>query len=1223
MGMKEKVSLIARGIFDYEEPAIILSQPKLYIEAELGKTVEGTFQINNSEHTYMKGVLYSDHCELTIKTKTFADRESTISYEYHAEQLDKLGRHSGNITIVTNCGVVKLPYEVTVQAPYIMAPTSGKKIKNLDALVALASKDWTEAVQVVQSPEFSAMVLTAEEASIYQTLRKGDMNAALEEFLVSLHKKEPVIVTINQTEYSRSQIKESYTERIVVKKNTYGYTELTVEVQGDFIKPITHRIGNEQFVGGEFPLEFLVDYEQLQQGENHGLIQITNIHQSITISVMAQCENKSKSMSISHSKKRYYENQLTRQYLEFRMSKIDRKQYEEKLEAILGNLIAIEPDTKYTLWQAHLYMIAGRTYELDTLMHNFEIQEHVLLEESVYHYLAYLYLKALYTKNNQDIDTAIQTIQEYYGKEYNDWILLWYLFYLDHEYDEKKEYKLKLLKLEYEKGNRSPVLYYEAYLIYAANPVLLQELGSYELQVLHWSVKNKCISQQLAEQYAFLVSRTKGFNRLLFRDLTTIYERYPLTEILSAICKMLINGHRMESRYFKWYQLGVKEQLKLTELYECYMYAIPQGEEIPLDQSILVYFIYNNTLSDSKKAYLYAYLIQNKEQLTSLYNTYQKQMEVFAKKQIMKHAISKNLSILYREMIQESMIDGEMARAFPYVMFRKQIRCEQNGIIGVVVTHNELKDEEYYPLIDQKAEVNIYTKSAKIYLVDEKQNRYKATIPYDVYDLIDCDRYLVECYRNNPYDLSLLVYLADGNYDKITGLYQQQESNVNYEQLHQGDEIFKVSSEQTQVEAVELKRHAYVDVKHTEIMSIQNRLLHSNRISQEYKKTIYVQMLDYYYERDNFDKLEEYLLTMNIEIVKSEDRPHVIEYLISRQMYEKALHYVEQYGYEQVSKDKMLELATRNVQNLAHVVNVELLCNICYDLFQNHVENDATIMYLATHMEASNEVLYSIFQHAKKREVEVQLLEERLLGQMLFSGQLEHSREVFESYCHKGHNKILIKGYLNAQARNQLLYGQMISASMAEYMTQLVMKENLPLCRLALIEYYSTHPTLSQDILKMINVWMEEFAEKKMVLPFFQRYIGVLDLPCTIFDKFFVQYIANPKHHVYIHYQINGAGNVVTEAMPNVIEGIRVSDFILFQGETMEYYISEEDGNGTKVSDTVTVKMNHSMMEKNNKFGLLNLMLAMEENKEDKNLIELMKYYATSEYLASSLYQPL
>ena len=87
--------------------------------------------------------------------------------------------------------------------------------------------------------------------------------------------------------------------------------------------------------------------------------------------------------------------------------------------------------------------------------------------------------------------------------------------------------------------------------------------------------------------------------------MTLLYERYPEDEILTVICKMLMRGQITTKDAFVWYERGVNHNLKITELYEYYMYSIDEKETMAFTHSVLLYFLYDNHLTvDKRRCYM-------------------------------------------------------------------------------------------------------------------------------------------------------------------------------------------------------------------------------------------------------------------------------------------------------------------------------------------------------------------------------------------------------------------------------------------------------------------------------------------------------------------------------------------------------------------------------------------------------------------------------------------
>ena len=104
----------------------------------------------------------------------------------------------------------------------------------------------------------------------------------------------------------------------------------------------------------------------------------------------------------------------------------------------------------------------------------------------------------------------------------------------------------------------------------------------------------------------------------------------PLLMWCPGICQHIMKGEPRREEYFKWYELAVEADLKITGLYEYYVETMSRNYQKVLPKVIRLYFGYNNTLSDNKKAFVYSNVIRNKELDKETYNAYRNNMEKFA-----------------------------------------------------------------------------------------------------------------------------------------------------------------------------------------------------------------------------------------------------------------------------------------------------------------------------------------------------------------------------------------------------------------------------------------------------------------------------------------------------------------------------------------------------------------------------------------------------------------
>ncbi len=1186
--MKEKISQVAKEIYQWEVPRIFLSKEALEFSVELGKCYSGSFVIRNSAHAYMKGIVYSSDENLSLVKPTFTGEEATISFTYSAENIAKdVKNRVGVLTIVTNFGEVTLPYEAIIETPYFES-TLGR-VKDLFHLTNLAKTDWSQAVHIFKSPDFKRIILADQEK--YQNLYDGlikspSTSQALEEFLIAIHKKMAINIAVDKVNARYEDVNKSFKDKIVLSKDHWGYKEYRVWTDANFIIPEHKYIWTDNFVMDTYTLEYMIDASLLCKGPNIGHIYISSVYQTIEITIEVYRASESQETDLerrNRHKKAKYNALLVKKYMDFRLNVLSKEEYVDSLEAVLTNLTAIDPSTAVQLWTAHFYMVAGKKEKLRKLMDAFVGHERELLDESVNVYLAYLYLNALYTKKPEDITKAIETIEEYYHKETKDWKLLWYLLYLDKKYDEDHMFKLHVLREQFEAGVNSPVLYFEACLCFNQEPELLMKADELELSIIHWGIRHNCFKSDLAEQYVFMCSRTKGFNKKLYYDLCVLYKQYPTNECLQTICRMLISGRMTDNQYFKWYKLGVEKQLKITELYEYYIYAMDETSGMTIDYSVLLYFIYNNNLTEAKKAFLYAYIIKHKDEIVSIFNTYRKQMESFSKRMLERKYVNNNLAILYEEMLTENIMDENVCRNLPFVLFQYEITCSNQKMCGVIVSHNELIQEEKVPFENGRALITLVTDNVNLYLYDVKENRYVVSTSYTLNPLFHNPKLIEICYQKNKQDIKLLLHMNQ-----------------------------TLSS---------------VEKKEKEGFFIQNRLLESEEISLAYKSYAYVEMIEYYYSMNNMEKLEEYLRTLDLTIINTKERCKVIEYMIMRDLIDEAYEAIHIYGYEQIAIKRLKKLACILLERNTIAYPDKMLA-LCYFIYNKKQATEPILQYLVNHYQQSTQNLYEMWKSAMDMKLETAEIEEKLLGQMLFSESLLlRSYEVFISYYRHPINRLLVQAYLNYCAYKYLIEDRVTEYQLFDIMRKEMRSFQSRSCQLALLKYYSTQGQLDEETLKFADVKLHQFIKDGIVLSFFKDYRDRLEIPHSIYDKYYVQYITNPKNKVTIYYcvldETNNESNYIKQTMTNMYEGIFVMDFILFVNETLQYYIVEENEDGQSITESTRVSLDPGIDKVDNRYGQINLMYQAKEIKDEKTLIELMRQYIVDEQVATTLFTPL
>ncbi len=1183
VNVKDKIKQLSKGHFEYEQPGIILSEDEIRFSLEVGKSYQGTFMIQNNSGTQMKGIVYSSNPNMKIQNAAFSGEINQIEYEFSSSMFTQGDEVVGVFSIISNCGEVELPFYIVIEAAYCM--TSLGKMKDLFLFANLAKAEPVEAVNLFESDDFKRVFLSDDMKGelLYASLIKSDNSYhAMEEFLVAIHKKLPLQISINKTSLEYQVRNTSFMDKIVLTKDQWGYAKFLISTDTDFIQIEHSTLLAEQFIGNTFQLEYVINPAYMRDGINYGCIRIESTYQTLEITVKVYCNKGTVMKEEGHYKKRECILHLLQNYINFRTHKLDASVYVDESKATLSVLSSYARSRVIELIRVHLLMIEGQVMQVQNQIEVWDKESERIKDNSILEYCAYLYLKALFIGDSEYTKAVVNEINVYYHNGYKHWQILWLLLYLDKRY-ENNYLKLSAIREQLQMGCHSPIIYYEACAIYNDEPELLIDLDNEAILVMNWGIKTGLINQDAILRYVYLAGREKKFIPLIFRGLVTIYEQVPSKELLFAICSMLIKGHMIANKYFKWFELGVQEQLRITELHEHYMYSLDESQVTVLPQPILLYFVYNSTLSDRKKAFLYSNIIKHKEENAAIYHTYVKQIESYAYKQLAAHNINHNLAIIYEELISTIGMDELIAKYLPNILYEQEVKCNNKYMTGVYIQHKEMEEEEFIPLVEGCAQVSIFTENAKVYFVDSENNRYYETIPYSISKFISLDNTELSCYEIYPDNKMLLLSM----FDKIEN-YQKYDHNSTH---------------------------------------IKRQILEIHNLRMQYKRRTFTSLLQYYYDNNEESSLDELLMKASMYPVYVSDCGKIIEYCILRDLYEYAIYYMKTWGFDKVPLNRLQKLCNRMIRN-AQDEKDEFLLEISHYLFTSEKRDEGIISYLAKFYVGTNTEMYDIWKAGKEFDINCTQLEERLLGQLLFTeNNLQYANKVFLSYYEHAGNPLLVRGFLTYTAFKYLLNDRVLEQEVFDLFKKESVYEENETTMLALLKYYSQEQNLTEEEIAFIDYNLHKFIDKGIILPFYQAFKDRITIPFGIAKQYYVEYISDPKNIVKIHYRIeqeNGEDDFITEVMTNMYYGIHIKGFLLFYNQVLQYYITEEYEGEETITESFHLKMESKVDDKcENKYGLINLMLMAREMKDEKTLLELMKQYIKTEYAENNLFKPL
>lgn len=1179
--MREKIGQFARGIFEYTPPQIVLSVDNINLGIEMGTSYYGNIIISNTAASVIKGVVYSSNDMVMTNVGSFSGRSNEIKYCVRSSECMSGEIIKGKFIIVSNCGEVEIPYNFMIEKPVF--ETELGTVKDLYQFANLAKADEIEAVRLFMSPQFANTFLAKDVkySLIYESLIKGkNVNVAMEEFLVAAHKKAPVNISVDKRKLEYAVAGGEFTDRIVITKDTWGYCDVTIRSQSSFITPVKSRITSDDFIGSSAEVDFVVASDMIRTGKSYGRLIVESIGNRIVIDI---CCTKSGQVTpdISVNRLKAFVSKYMKNYVAFRTEKISLDKYVSDSEVLVNNMCILTDTGINDLLKIHLMIISGRVKKARELLEVFKENLENTKSVEALDYCGYMYLENLLDKDSVRLEDAVEKTREFYESTDHSWQMLWLLLYMDKKYDNNIKACYDDIKEQFELGCTSPVIYYEACNMFNQASELLTELGRFEIQVIYWGAKHGCICKELAAEYAGLAVRIKCFNMIVYKTLVLLYGKYDNEGILTAICTQLIRGQKTDEKYFKWYKLGVERQLKITQLHEYYMYSYNEESKEPLPASLLLYFSYNSSLSDRKKAFLYASIIKNKTFSYPTYKNYKKIIEKFMRKQIEAHIINENLKVIYEEFLTPDIIDEDIARDLPYIMFRYDISCYNPDFKGVIVVNRMVETEYFAPFVEGKAQVNIYTDDSEIFLVDKNDNRYVRSNSYTMKKLLNSEKYVEKCYELNASNDMLILHIAE----QIDTMSRADSFNV----------------------------------------MARKRLLEIQGLRKEYERRCQYNLIQYCYDNRESELLDAYLNQMDIDIISTRERSYVVEYLILRGFYQKAIEAVDKYGFGIVPAKRLLKLAQSLINTpFDNEHTSPVLTDMCIHVFRQGKYDESILEYMVKNYNGSTREMLNVWKACIEKEVECTAFEERLIGQILFAES--YSMEVaalFESYYKKGNDKRLIKAFLKYNAYKYLVKDRVIPKEIFDIMGKELSMDKNEMCALAMLKFYSTKDELDKSERVFSDYYVNYFAKKGLVLPFFKNFAGRIGLPAGICDKYYVEYTADPAINVDIHYQLDDTGNFIIEKMQDVFMGIRVKEFMLFYGENLQYYISEESVSGEKITESFNINVGEKNSDDNSRYSMINTILMAREMEDEATVLDVMKEIAVSDYLADNLFKPI
>jgi hypothetical protein len=1179
--LKDTLNRLARGEFQTALPTLGLSVEGIAENICAGDLREWELNIT-SDRASLKGLVYSDNPRVVPEEDGFGGSQVVLHYKVDAAGLLPGDVLEGHFSFVTNGGSRQVPYCFKVVNKVV--DSSIGAIHNLFHFANLVQVSEDEACRVFLRDDFESIFIKndLETGAVYRNLKGGsDVRQAMEEFLIAVRKKQPVAISVKGKESIRhyDAMGEDYHDVIVLEKNTWGYARLKASCDADFIRLDKNEFTTDDFLGNSFELGFLIVHERLHAGNNYAGITISTGSGEVLWQLeVTHCGREPEAELRDSLLKKKSAVDITMAYIAYRTGRMSFGEWAEMMGRAIDDALAHSGDVRpYRLMQAQLYCMLDRRAQAGEIID--QVRDLVLDDEHSLLYPYYLYVSTLYERNQEYTAKAAAIMHRMYERGERSWQLLWMLFYVDGSYDRNKSLKLARIKELFHGGCHSPVMYLEACEIINEQPVLLRVFDEFERQVINFGCRHDIIHERLAAQICEMGAREKNVSRTYLRGLKALYDRFGTDQILTVLCEHMIRGQMTGPEFFPVYELGVLRGLRITRLFECYMDSLVPYYEGPLPKLLLMYFSHENQLTDSQKAYLYVNVIQNFREDDPIRRSYLPQMEQFAIAQLQMGNISDNLVCIYKEMWDGSLIRKETALPVARLLFAYKLTCQCDGIDNVIVTHKELASETVAPVIDRVAYISMYTEGCSIAFEDSQGHRM-ANVHYELERLMEMPECVETVYELLPDDIYLSVYYY--------------ERSRKYKMCTVDEPYF------------------------------WERLLNRMEISEMFARELVEVLVEHYHARSIDGSFSDELGMLLRRNVTARQSARLLEACIVHGLEREAQDIALGHGTMFVGGRKLYKLCRYLLDASGDEIS-GFLVKLCHDVFTLGQYDEAILGCLQMNFNGTTGEMLDIWEKCQGFEVNCYELSERLVGQIMFTGERNKALpRLFAYYYEEGAKERVVEAYLSNEAYMGFIRHADNDTNIYHIIeSRLEYGEDVTdLCKLALLEDYSLRTGMDERTLNRARLLLTYFANKDMLFAFFGRFAAMGILPLKAMDKTVIEYRGNPGDRVVLHYLVGDSHEeFVEEPMKDVFMGIFTRTFTLFHGESIQYYITVEANGNVAKGEMETVGCSEDADKVGGRYGCLNDMLMSRDAHDIGNLNRLMKSYCVEDYMTRQLFK--
>ena len=1177
--MRKRIQKIARGKFETIVPQVVLSESEVSFDVPAGRDYEGVFVITTSNDGTFSGVVYTTDSRMECQNPQFTGvKEARIRYAFHSRGLAAGEYYEGCFQVVMYDHELRIPYHINVVRPSF--DSSIGKISSLEEFAGLARENYEEAERIFRNPAFTN-ILDRNDIRLL-LLHKGLVSGrathqVCEEFLIAAGCKARCEFSVTSDAFHFHEVSGNLRQNLPIRKSTWGYLQIRVSCDSEFVRLSNKVLRDRDFIGSIAEFSFEIDHSRMHSGRNYAVLTFESVYQKLEIAITAEKApgEEAADRRRAHLKLRGSKAGLWELYQAYRMKRITAGVWANETIEILQTLTEEEPEEKmYPLIMAQAYLSLHENEQASGLLATFAAH-HPDRKSPEWAY--YLYLLTLTEDDPALIEEQTRQIRQIFRENPDSVLSFWVLSFLEEDYYNNSSNKLKSLQYWIMKGYTSPYLYLEAYYLIRQDPYLLSEMGPFEIRLLSWTLRHKAITEDIAMQIFEVVENCRVFEPVIYRMLCAAYEIYPKDEYVETICSYLIKGNAFAPEYLKWYQKGIELELKLTRLYDAYLRSLDEHHREEIPRIIQMYFQYESNLPWQKLAILYSNIIINRDKNREVYESYRTNMCNFAREQAAAGHMDENLAVIYRDMLEYASPQAATAVPMAELLYTNLLTVADPSITRACVWQWEKKEPEIVSVTDGRAYVQLYSEDYVILLENAEGQRLADSVRVELVPLLEAAKYHSLCLETAPQSLPLVIAGMKGK--------------AAYTTFTKADE-------------------AYFD-----------RILLGTDISSGYQLEMWPEILRYQIGKGMTLDETGYTDICDPARLADNNRKFFMNLLVEQEHYEQAWEMVRQFGIDQISPENALKLEDYQVTRMEDEGD-DYLAAVCAQTFLQDYYSPGTLSYLCSFFAGSLAVMLQIYEAAGKEEISVRELEERILITVLLTdADPAMVAELFIHHYLNGASERITMAYTSYCSHLYFLDGKLMPELLYTIIESRFRKAQLlnDVCCLALLKYYSTLQTLTPDQYRIADELLGEYTIHKMNFAFYRQLPQALVDKYHLYDKVFLEYRTLPGSHVVLHYSFDGE-ELTAEDMPEIYPGIYVRQFVMFFGDMVNYYITEETDNRILTTESNRILPDQGYQGGSRRYDRLNEMLMSRVLKEDDLLLEEMRNYKQKEHATEQLF---